>query len=176
MTPRATVLAVSVASLVWFATPARAQDNVALPEGNGKAVTAAVCSQCHALDALFFYKADDRQWEILVHEMVGFGAQVSPEERDLILRYVTASFSTQPGRAATRVAPLPGGKGREVLESSCGTCHGLSLVAGKRASRAGWETILRRHLSEKRLELSPDRADALLAYLVALSPATTPKR
>ncbi len=176
MKPNATVLAAGVVLLAWFAGPARAQEEVTLPEGDGKALTGAVCSQCHGLGPLFFLKADDRKWEILVHEMVSFGAQISTEERDAIMSYVKSTFSSDSARAGTGPTPLPAGKGREVLERSCDGCHGLSVITRTRVARTGWDAILRRHTAGRRVELSPEGAEALLAYLAANFAAITPRR
>lgn len=140
-----------------------AQAGASLPDGEGKALVAAVCTQCHDLTPLFVYSGDDRQWEIVVHDMIAFGAQVSPQERDNILAYLKASFSrTAIGRDGSL---LPPGKGQEVLRASCGRCHGLPLIARKRADQTEWDGILRRHATEGRVELPPGQREALLGYL-----------
>ena len=37
---------------------------------------------------------------------------------------------------------LPEGKGKDVLESVCGACHGTDLVASRRATKQGWSYIV----------------------------------
>jgi competence protein ComEA len=37
---------------------------------------------------------------------------------------------------------LPEGKGKDVLESVCGACHGTDLVASRRATKEGWSYIV----------------------------------
>jgi competence protein ComEA len=37
---------------------------------------------------------------------------------------------------------LPEGKGKDVLESVCGACHGTDLVAARRATKEGWSYIV----------------------------------
>ena len=150
-----------------LASPVGGQEAITLPEGEGREVVGMACSQCHSLKALFVYKGDDRQWEVLVHEMVAFGTQVSPRERDTILAYLKATFSLERTAGGRDAAPLPSGKGRELLQASCDACHGLPLIARKRAGRAEWETILRRHTSEERVELSAAQTETLLEYLAA---------
>jgi mono/diheme cytochrome c family protein len=157
-------LAACLALFLSFAWPAGAQEPPALPEGEGRTLVAMVCSQCHGIKPLFVYNGNDQKWEILVHEMVAFGAQITPQERDTVMKYLKATFSTE--RAAGRDAgQLPSGEGRGVLQASCGGCHGLPVITRKRAGRAGWEEILRRHRTEERVTLSPEHAEALLAYL-----------
>lgn len=167
MKPNATVLVSCLTLLLLSRGPTRAQEQIALPEGEGKALVSVICSQCHGIRPLFVYNGDDRKWEILVHEMIAFGAQVSPSERDTILAYLTTSFSSQRTAEAPNTARLPAGTGREVLQASCASCHGVALIAGKRADLAGWEAILSRHTAEERVKLSAEEAKVLLAYLVA---------
>jgi cytochrome c5 len=159
-------VAACLALVLSFARPAGAQVPPALPDGEGKSLVAMVCSQCHGIRPLFVYNGDDLKWEILVHEMIAFGAQVTPQERDTMLKYLKATFSTDraSGRDAGR---LPSGKGQGVLQASCGGCHGLPVITRKRAGRAGWEQILRRHRTEERVTLSPEYAETLLEYLAA---------
>jgi competence protein ComEA len=37
---------------------------------------------------------------------------------------------------------LPEGKGKDVLESVCGACHGTDLVASRRATKEGWSYLV----------------------------------
>jgi competence protein ComEA len=37
---------------------------------------------------------------------------------------------------------LPEGKGKDVIESVCGACHGTDLVASRRATKEGWSYIV----------------------------------
>src|SRR5580704_10334930 len=37
---------------------------------------------------------------------------------------------------------LPEGKGKDVLESVCGACHGTDLVAARRATKEGWSYLV----------------------------------
>src|SRR5580692_12236943 len=37
---------------------------------------------------------------------------------------------------------LPEGKGKDVIENVCGACHGVDLIAGRRATKEGWGYIV----------------------------------
>jgi competence protein ComEA len=37
---------------------------------------------------------------------------------------------------------LPEGKGKDVVESVCGACHGTDLVASRRATKEGWSYLV----------------------------------
>ncbi len=167
MKPRAILLASCLALPVMSPGPMRAQEQAALPEGEGKALVGVVCAQCHSIKPLFVYSGDDRQWEVVVHEMVAFGAQVSPRERDTIMSYLKKSFSSQRHGSGAGAAPMPAGKGLEVLQASCVSCHGMPLIANKRADSAEWQAILRRHTAQERVKLSAEQLQLLLAYLEA---------
>jgi mono/diheme cytochrome c family protein len=158
-------------------SPAAPQEPSSLPDGKGKELVAEVCSQCHGLRPLFFHRADARKWEMVVHEMIAFGAQVTPEERDDILEYVKTTFAAGPA-LSTRTAPqLPPGDGREILQSTCASCHGTALIARTRADRAEWEKILHRHTAGERVALPAAQLGVLLEYLVAnFSGAAAPSR
>jgi mono/diheme cytochrome c family protein len=142
-----------------------AQEMDALPPGDGKALAGSACTPCHGLKALFVFKGDDRKWEILVHEMVAFGAPLTPPERDTVLKYLQATFSTDRSASGTAGTSLPAGKGQEIVQTSCVACHGTALIARKRAERAEWESIVRRHTSEGRVKLSSEQLETLLSYL-----------
>jgi mono/diheme cytochrome c family protein len=171
MTSRIVVVLAGLALGLPIAPPSAAQELEALPPGDGKALVGAACTPCHGLKALFVFNGDDRKWEILVHEMVAFGAPVSSRERDTILKYLQAAFSTDRSSRESGVS-LPGGQGQEIVRTSCGACHGLALIANKRAERTEWDAIVRRHASEGRVKLSSEQLETLLSYLSAsLGPA-----
>ena len=43
---------------------------------------------------------------------------------------------------AMQAQDLPEGKGKDVLENVCGACHGVDLIAGRRATKEGWGYIV----------------------------------
>lgn len=41
-----------------------------------------------------------------------------------------------------RAQDLPQGKGKDVVDSVCGACHGTDLIASQRATKDGWSYIV----------------------------------
>src|ERR1700691_983977 len=55
----------------------------------------------------------------------------------LVVPFLTSSFFQ-----FAQAQDLPEGKGKDVLESVCGACHGTDLVASRRATKEGWSYIV----------------------------------
>jgi competence protein ComEA len=55
----------------------------------------------------------------------------------LIVPFLISSFVPM-----VQAQDLPEGKGKDVLESVCGACHGTDLVASRRATKEGWSYIV----------------------------------
>src|SRR5580658_3765073 len=52
----------------------------------------------------------------------------------LVVPFLISSF--------VQAQDLPQGKGKDVLESVCGACHGTDLVAARRATKEGWSYLV----------------------------------
>ncbi|TAL12388.1 MAG: hypothetical protein EPO02_01785 [Nitrospirae bacterium] len=59
----------------------------------GLAVVTARCTLCHSDDLVRQQRLDRAAWTRVVDKMIKWGAPVSPEERELLLRYLAASYS-----------------------------------------------------------------------------------
>ena len=55
----------------------------------------------------------------------------------LVVPFLISSFFQ-----VAQAQDLPEGKGKDVLESVCGACHGTDLVAARRATKEGWSYIV----------------------------------
>jgi virginiamycin B lyase len=70
------------------------------------------------------------------------------------------AVSAQQGQRGPAVQ-LPDGPGRDVVQTTCATCHGLNLIAGSWGySREGWSGLI-----DSMVKLPPDQAPAVLDYL-----------
>ncbi len=64
---------------------------VELPAGPNKDVVTRACSACHDLDMVYDAAGQTREgWNGTIEEMAGYGLNVSPDERALILEYLTS--------------------------------------------------------------------------------------
>ncbi len=103
-----------------------------------------VCGKCHAPEAVMTPRAR-AQWQETINKMVDMGAKVSPEERTILLDYLSATYG--PGAAGARggrggrgggptlngapldrhvVDPDAANRGRKVWVAECIECHGTS--------------------------------------------------
>jgi mono/diheme cytochrome c family protein len=79
-------------ALAREATPPAAQTPDALPEGEGQALVARACSQCHSLQVVTSVRLTRKQWEAKIDQMLARGAKLSDEEIDLAAEYLARNF------------------------------------------------------------------------------------
>jgi hypothetical protein len=73
---------------------------VELPAGPNKDVVARACSACHDLDMVYDAAGQTREgWNGTIEEMAGYGLNVSPDERALILEYLTSFLGPEAKRS-----------------------------------------------------------------------------
>lgn len=66
-----------------------------LPDGEGKGLILATCVQCHAtLGYVLGLRKNTEGWRRSVDDMISRGAQVTPEEAEIIIGYLTKHMST----------------------------------------------------------------------------------
>ena len=70
------------------------------------------------------------------------------------------------GAAGAETGDLVPGEGVELVRTNCGVCHSLRTVTQTRATRAGWESLLRWMQRTQNLwAFPPEREAAILDYL-----------
>jgi len=79
----------------------------------------------------------------------------------LLVPFLISSFF-QSAHAQDLVA----GKGKDVVESVCGACHGTDLVSSRRATRQGWSYIVDDMVS-RGAQGTDTEIDQVIDYLVA---------
>jgi polyhydroxyalkanoate synthesis regulator phasin len=77
-------------ALAQAAPPAPAGNG--LPDGPGKPVVERSCASCHALKVIVSKKATKDEWAKTVNDMVNRGAQLSDDEIDMVIDYLSANF------------------------------------------------------------------------------------
>jgi mono/diheme cytochrome c family protein len=70
----------------------QSDDHQQFPPGDGRDVTLRVCSQCHSPDSAADQQLDAAGWQDLVNQMVAIGAEMTPQEYDQIVRYLSKAF------------------------------------------------------------------------------------
>jgi mono/diheme cytochrome c family protein len=66
-----------------------------LPDEPGREILVRSCVQCHAMEMVLEAKKTENEWKQTVARMASYGANVSPEEQDLVVKYAVAHFGTR---------------------------------------------------------------------------------
>jgi len=89
------------------------------------------------------------------------GEPLAPVTLHFIARLQTNAQAKKPSEA---IVPLPDGKGKEVAQRLCGTCHGTNVWVKQRHTPEKWSSIVDNMIS-KGLEASDDDLNTLTDYL-----------
>lgn len=77
-----------------------------LPEGPGKDLVTKACTGCHGADNFTSKRNSKEDWKAVIDTMVGYGAEATPEQVEIILTYLTKTFGKEgkliAAHAATR--------------------------------------------------------------------------
>lgn len=130
------------------------------------------CVVCHSQDLIVQQRLSKNRWESTVEKMKHWGAEILPEEADLLVRYLSARYHPgapdhlPPIDSELRQAepfiqePLPAvtlagnaARGAGIFEHNCQACHGVRGSGGMgpkleknpilKREDLFWETVLR---------------------------------
>ena len=151
-----------------------------LPEGEGREIVVAACTQCHGLTPILQMRDGTAGWTNMVEEMVLRGAMLSQEEADTVARYLVQSFGPgrqpfQTGRlphsSAISEGPieiedieLPAGTGKELVQARCSICHDIGRVVTVKRPTEDWERIAR-NMNERGPQAPEDQLRIMIDYL-----------
>jgi mono/diheme cytochrome c family protein len=157
------VLSIAVLAIA-IAIPACAQG--ALPPGEGRDLMATACSQCHPLNVIRSMREGAEGWKRHVYNMVTRGAQLNAREADMVVAYLAANFGpTTPSASATPVA-LPGGPGKDLVETRCAACHDLERVASAKRQKSEWPALVANMVGRGAVA-TQEEVQAISAYLAS---------
>jgi cytochrome c oxidase cbb3-type subunit III len=107
------------------------------------------CSVCHSVDLIAQQRLPSGRWEATVQKMKHWGAEISAEDADLLVRYLSARYhpsapeqlpplnseldKTEPlSQKPVSEGPVMGvaARGAGVYEHNCQACHGAGGVGG----------------------------------------------
>lgn len=60
----------------------------ALAQPAGKAIVDKACSKCHGIKKVTSANKNAAQWEVTLDKMIKKGAQVKPQEKEAVLKYL----------------------------------------------------------------------------------------
>jgi competence protein ComEA len=69
---------------------------------------------------------------------------------------------------------LPAGKGKDLVENTCGSCHGLDVVVAQHATRDGWASIVD-YMVSRGATGTPEEITTIVDYLAKNFPAESAK-
>ena len=156
---------VSAALAVAGAAAAQPAESL-LPQGPGRDRVVAICTSCHAARAFAQLRANADGWRNLVSDMILHGAQVSPDDLETTVKYLSTALGPGvrlPGPAPAAV-DLPAGEGKPLVQGYCALCHGLDRVAGARRSPAEWSHVVER-MTLYGAPVKDDQRQTIVTYL-----------
>ena len=143
------VLSAAVAStLLVFAATADAQR-----ENPGEKILMQRCQGCHDTRVIHTTALDADGWTKIVTTMVENGAEVTDDEKPVLLKYLVQNHG-----------PVPDGPGKEILLNICTMCHDLGRIKTGRRSAEEWEETLNSMLNEG-APLSEEQFPVIHRYL-----------
>ncbi|HKA21707.1 MAG TPA: hypothetical protein VKN18_25745 [Blastocatellia bacterium] len=154
-----------------------------LPDGAGRNLVIATCTQCHSLGPIVLQRKSEVQWVRTVRDMIARGAQIAPDEIELISTYLSQSFgpgsagsgstnekSEIAGKAAAgqreqaSTESLPEGAAKGIIRRSCVDCHALNRITTKRKDSSGWLASVK-DMVRLGANLRPEEIATVVEYL-----------
>ena len=140
-------------AVVGFAVIVGAEDDdvarAAALAPRAERLVVARCSVCHSEDLITQQRLPRPRWEVTVEKMKQWGAEISQDEADLLVRYLSARYhpgapdQLPPFDSESRKAeplmqepaaegPLIGvaARGAGIFEHNCQACHGTGAMGG----------------------------------------------
>ena len=97
-------VALALAAFAQKATPAKATED--LPAGAMQAKATTSCQECHEARIILQQRLSKAAWTKEVDKMIKWGAVVDAADRDALIDYLSANFSTErPGYEPPRTSP-----------------------------------------------------------------------
>jgi cytochrome c5 len=147
--------------------------HVGLSQARGPAPTSAemvkkmetTCTACHTPSLIAQQRLDRAGWTREMDKMIRWGAVVSDADKDALINYFARSFT--PNRPVPNsFKTLPAGKGVDLVQTYCLSCHNDTLIAARKLDRAGWSAQVD-EMVKWGAYVPATRRDELLDYLAA---------
>ena len=110
----------------------------------GKETFTAECRKCHTLKYSINETYSEDDWSLTVGMMVSNGAQLSAEQKTLIIDYLTV---------------------KSTFEEKCSVCHKLERPLSKTKDLEGWKATVTRMAGKRQGHLSAEEIEAIAAFL-----------
>ena len=135
-----------------------------LPAGPGADLMKARCMSCHESDIITSQKLSAAGWTNSVNKMVRWGAQVTTEERDVLVPYLAAHFAPRPVASHANT-----GTGEATYKRACLACHDADIISQQKLTRTGWTNSVNKMIRWGATIPDADK-EPLIDYLAAQFP------
>jgi cytochrome c5 len=123
----------------------------------------ATCTGCHGPSLIAQQRLDRNGWTREIDKMTRWGAPVQAADRDALINYLARQFS--PNRPLPNSSKwVPEGKGSDVFQVYCQSCHNDSLVTSRKLDTSGWTAIVDQ-MMRFGAYVPSDRKQELIDYL-----------
>jgi hypothetical protein len=120
-------------------------------------------ASCHGPSLIAQQRLDRDAWGREINKMMGWGAEVPAAEKDAFINYLAALFNPSRPRPDTGKL-IPEGKGSDIFQMSCMSCHDDKPVAALKRDRTAWAREIEKMINWG--AYVPDgRRDELIEYL-----------
>ena len=111
------------------------------PVDMAKKMEATCTGYCHGPSLIAQQRLDRNGWTREVDKMIRWGADVPAAEKEALIDYLTRTFNTSRPMPNSFKA-VPSGKGSDLFQTYCLSCHDDRLVRFRRLDKAGWTTLV----------------------------------
>lgn len=115
------------------------------------------CTVCHTRERIDAASKDVAGWTATVDRMIGYGAQLSASERDLLIAHLA-------GRGAT--VTVDPNDPEMIINVRCTVCHTRARIDDEEEDLEDWTEIVNRMIGYG-AQLTPQEKQTLISYLVA---------
>jgi competence protein ComEA len=91
----------------------------------------------------------------------------------LLISFLAASLTVL-SSSMVQAQDLPAGKGKDLVENTCGSCHGLDVVVSQHATKDGWASIVD-YMVSRGASGTPAEIATIVDYLAKNFPAVATK-
>jgi mono/diheme cytochrome c family protein len=121
-------------------------------------------ASCHGLSLIAQQRLDRDAWSREIDKMMRWGAEVPAAEKDALVNYLTTLFNPSRPRPNTGKV-ISEGKGSDIFQVSCMSCHDDKPVAALKRDRAAWEREIEK-MTNWGAYVPTGRRDELIDYLM----------
>src|SRR5262249_18382846 len=111
-----------------FSRPDGPTPSTSLPAGPGAERVKKDCLTGHRADLVVQNRLTRAGWTREVDKMIRWGAAVPPDDREVLIAYLSAHYGDPSVAGAAPSSTLPAGPGADRVSKACLTCHEADII------------------------------------------------